>query len=276
MRKQSLTPSGAVAGFATGFLMVCTGWRGLVLFYFYQLGSWATKYKVAIKSKKDATLASHANRGAVQVLCVSLLACALSLWHALSQGAEKPIDFAQYPQASRIALAITAHHATGLADTLASELGILTTPFLQKLQRGPVLVTQPWKSVPPGTNGGVTIAGCFWSLIGGAAIGVLTLVMDAISGLHPASYAVPFLVYTSVSGLLGSLLDSIIGATCQATYYDPATHLVYHFSSPNRPETAHRITGANLLTNEQVNLVSTALAVALGGWVLAPMIFSQG
>ena len=267
VRKKSLTVSGAIAGFCAGFLMVCTGLRGLVLFYFYQLGSWATKYKVYLKCKKDATLASHVNRGATQVLCVSILACLLSLWHAYACGSEKAIDFQLHPLASRIAMAITAHHATGLADTLASELGILAH------RQHPVLITQPWKRVPPGTNGGVTAAGCLWSVVGGAVIGILTVLMDYLSGLEPSSYAVRLTIFAAVAGLLGSLLDSLIGAIFQATYWDAYTKLIYH-ASPDNPTTAQHLTGIDIFTNEQVNLVSTALTVAIGGWILAPMIMA--
>jgi uncharacterized protein (TIGR00297 family) len=268
VRKKSLTVPGAIAGFCTGFLMVCTGLRGLVLFYFYQIGSWATKYKVALKCEKDATLASHVNRGATQVLCVSIIACALSLWHAVACGAETAIDFVHHPTASRIATAITAHHATGLADTLASELGILAR------YQQPVLITRPWQRVPPGTNGGITVAGCIWSLVGGAMIGILTVLMDCLSGLEPwtSNYAVPLTLYAAVTGLLGSLLDSLLGATLQATYWDADTKLIYH--SDNKPATAQHLTGIDLLTNEQVNLVSTALTVVAGGWILAPLIIS--
>jgi uncharacterized protein (TIGR00297 family) len=268
VRKNSLTVSGAIAGFCTGFLMVCTGLRGLVLFYFYQLGSWATKYKVSTKCTKDATLASHVNRGATQVLCVSILACFLSLWHAYAVGAERAIDFSRHATASHLASAIAAHHATGLADTLASELGILA------VQQRPVLVTQPWRRVPPGTNGGVTAAGCLWSIAGGAAIGILTVFMDYLSGLEPSTYAVKFIIYTAIVGLLGSLLDSVVGALLQATYWDADTKLIYHAASPDKPATAQHLTGFDILTNEQVNLVSTALTVGLGGWVLAPAIMA--
>jgi hypothetical protein len=51
--------------------------------------------------------------------------------------------------ASQLTCAIIAHHATCLADTLASELGILS-------KNPPFLITQPWKRVPSGTNGGKT------------------------------------------------------------------------------------------------------------------------
>lgn len=268
VQRQSLTVAGALTGFAIAFAMVCTGLRGLVLLVVYQVGSWATKYRGSEKSHRDATLATHAQRGATQVLCVSLLACLLSLYHAaVCCGSEKPVDFQRYPTASHLATAVTAHHATALADTLASELGMLAH------QQQPFLITQPWKRVPPGTNGGITFAGCGWSLAGGAVIGLGTVGLDHLSGLQPwPTYAVPLVGYATLTGLLGSLLDSLVGATLQATYWDADTKRIYH--ADHRPATAQHLHGLDCLTNEQVNFLSTALTVLIGGWILAPIILS--
>jgi uncharacterized protein (TIGR00297 family) len=267
-RKGSLTRSGAITGFVVGFLLVGTGWRGVNLFSFYMLGTFATKYKIQIKSRFDATLTSHSSRGAVQVLCVSILAVGMSLWHAKTYGAEKPIDFSQYPGASRISCAILAHHATSLADTWASEFGILAPPNI------PIrLVTAPWRLVPPGTNGGVTVNGFAWSLGGGMVMAMLTIIMDAISGLEPLHYAGPLLLFGALAGLIGSILDSVVGATLQETYYDADTKQIFHADSENKPPTARHITGYNILSNEQVNLVSTAISVVLCGYVIAPIMF---
>lgn len=267
-RKGSLTRGGAISGFVVGFLLVSTGWRGVNLFSFYVLGTFATKYKIQIKSRFDATLASHSSRGAVQVLCVSILAAGMSLWHAISYGAEKPIDFSKYPGASRLSCAIMAHHATSLADTWASEFGILAPPHTPV-----VLVTAPWRRVPPGTNGGVTLHGFAWSVAGGIVMAMLTMAMDAISGLEPIRYAGPLLLFGAMSGLIGSILDSTLGATLQETYYDADAKQIFHADSTNKPPTARHITGYNILTNEQVNLVSTAMSVLLCGYIVAPLMF---
>lgn len=101
VRKKSLTPGGAAVGFAVGFLLVATGLRGMVLFFFYQLGSWATKYKKQLKESMDATVAHSSVRSGAQVLAVSLVAVLLSLFHAYYYGAEQAIDFAAAPMPSR-------------------------------------------------------------------------------------------------------------------------------------------------------------------------------
>lgn len=272
LKKKTLTVSGTVAGCSVGFLLVSTGLRGLVLLYFYQLGSMATKFKKSIKERRDATVATHSARSASQVLAVSITTVVLSLYHAVYCGAERSVYFVVSELddgkpylASSLTCAVLAHHATCLADTLASELGILS-------QQKPFLITQPWRRVPPGTNGGITMLGTFWSALGGFMIGLLTVAMDLLSGIYPLN-TVKMILFGTVSGLIGSLVDSLIGATLQSSYYDSDTKLVYHASSPDKPKTAECISGVNILTNEEVNFVSALVTAILGGWVLAPFIF---
>lgn len=293
-RRKSLTRAGAAMGFVAGFLLVATGLRGFVLFGFYQLGSMATRYKAAYKATVDATAAHASERGATQVLCVSIVATILSLQHAWYHGAEQAIDFTMAPGASRLTTAILAHHAVSLADTLASELGMLASASASTSRNNgqrrhslphhyglPRLVTQPWRTVPVGTNGGVTLVGTLWSIVGGLLVGALTVAMDFISGIAPLQF-VPVTLYGGLCGLVGSLLDSILGATLQATYYDDDNKLVHHHFDSNArrhhnnnqpPASVKHVCGMALLTNAQVNLVSVTLTAGLGGWVMAPWFF---
>ena len=270
LRRRSLTKAGACTGFVVGFLLVSTGLRGLVLFYFYQIGSMATHYKEYVKAKLDATVVSE--RGATQVLAVSLVAVVLSLTHALYCGAEQAIDFTAAPEASRLAMAILAHHAVSLGDTLASELGMLGTVTRSQHSQQPILVTQPWRRVPVGTNGGISALGTVWSFVGGLIIGAVTVAMDYFSGISPLNFG-RVTLFGGLTGFLGSLLDSILGATLQTTYYDDETKLVYHEHHTNRPKSAQRICGVSVLTNEQVNFVSVAITSVIGGWIIAPWFF---
>ena len=270
VKKKSLSTAGARVGFCVGFLIVATGLRGLVLFGFYQLGSWATKYKASVKAGLDATATAHSCRGARQVLAVTVTAVSLSLVHAVACGKERPVDFAKDPVASRLTCAVLAHHATCLADTWASELGMIT-------QRGAatvILVTRPWRKVPAGTNGGISIVGTVWSIIGGAAVGLLTVLMDALSGIYPLN-AWTMVAFGALTGFVGSLVDSVLGATVQATYWDPVTKLIHHDNGGDVDlSSLKHLSGISILTNEQVNFVSVALTSLLGGWVLGPWFFS--
>ena len=231
-----------------------------------------------IKKTIDGTIASHegsTTRGTSQVLACSLLATILSVVHAFYCGPERAVVFPQdggdgaLLLSSRLTCGILAHHATCLADTLASEMGILS-------RSPPRLITQPWKTVPSGTNGGVTPTGFFWSAAGGAIIGLSTLLLDGISGIGGAGpfYAARMVLYSLACGLVGSVLDSLLGATVQQSYVDPDTKMVYQ-EEDRRPKSTKLVVGhsVNLLTNELVNLVSVAITTLLGATVIGPLFF---
>lgn len=69
----------------------------------------------------------------------------------------------------------------------------------------------------PGTNGGVTPVGLVASFLGGLAVGVAYFLTQLllVSDLHLADPQWPIMVYAGVAGLLGSMLDSFIGAHMQ-------------------------------------------------------------
>lgn len=69
----------------------------------------------------------------------------------------------------------------------------------------------------PGTNGGVTLIGLVASTLGGMVVGVAYFVTQLllVTDLHLADPQWPIIVYSSVAGLLGSMLDSFLGAHMQ-------------------------------------------------------------
>lgn len=146
---------------------------------------------------------------------------------------------------------------------MKSELGILS-------KSDPFLITNPRTKVPRGTNGGVSWLGFFWSALGGLSVGIAQLGIDFISGF---SCRVPdILVFSTLCGLLGSIIDSILGATLQATYYDKENKLVY-CSKTDTSNDVKLFCGRDILTNAQVNLVSVLLTTFIGGYLLGPRIF---
>jgi uncharacterized protein (TIGR00297 family) len=270
-RKKTLTKSGAVAGVLVGFFLVATGLRGLNLFVFYQLGSTATKFQLQRKASLDETVSQSSTRGMKQVMAVSVLAVVLSLYHAIVYGTEQAFT-KDYPEQTRLACAILAHHATSLADTWASELGMLSSEQPRSILS--------FRKVPPGTNGGVTCFGTLCSVLGGTCIGLSMILLDVLSGIQPLRVT-RVILFASCCGFLGSLVDSLLGATLQATYWNESTKQVSHESrttAPTRPSTASTedkklIMGSNFLTNEQVNFASLVVSTIVGGWILGPWFF---
>lgn len=71
----------------------------------------------------------------------------------------------------------------------------------------------------PGTNGGVTATGLIVSLLGGIAVGLANYVMliymiDAdMLAQSPVQW--PIIITGGLAGLVGSIVDSVLGATLQ-------------------------------------------------------------
>lgn len=270
LRRQKLSHSGAAAAWCVGFLSLGALPRaGLAMLVFYASGSFFTKHGAETKKLLDAEYKEAGNRSAGQVLSCSAIATALSLVHCLCYGsaADGPI-FIYSPDLHRaILLAIAAHYSACAADTWASELGILSPS-------SPILITN-FKPVPAGTNGGITSAGMIASAAGGACVGLTMFLslffvapftgpfvgagnrMETPLDLYNELYIIPF---CTGFGLLGSLLDSLLGATLQITIYDEHTNRIVSTQSTS----TRIIAGYDILSNQQVNLVSVALTTVVG------------
>jgi uncharacterized membrane protein len=151
-------------------------------------------------------------------------------------------------------IGIVAQYAAVASDTFSSELGILA-------KSSPFLITAPWKQVPRGTNGGVTIDGFIYG-----ALGSLLLTLVAIAALYVAPPRLVMSASTAglltVMGLIGSVIDSLLGAHAQATVTDRGTGRVVEGPGGTRVKVASggsRVqTGVDLLTNNGVNFAMAA------------------
>lgn len=93
--------------------------------------------------------------------------------------------------------------ATATADTMASEVGITSTPRL----------ITTFKKVPPGTDGGISILGTAAGIIGAGAIGVSAYLL----GVHPD--LVKTMEIAVIAGTVGCFVDSILGAVLESKHY---------------------------------------------------------
>ncbi|EPQ53185.1 hypothetical protein GLOTRDRAFT_117242 [Gloeophyllum trabeum ATCC 11539] len=288
LRRGSLSPSGAVTATLIGTLTLAVPLRafGVSLLSFYLIGSRATKIGKQLKAQLEEGHTEGGQRTGFQVLCNSFSAFgAALLWEGLFVPGSLPalvINWLGGTQAptylsnewcpvstsvldgwSRaLVFAALGHFACCLGDTLASELGILSkTP--------PILITT-LKPVPPGTNGGISGVGTLASLAGGIAMGATLAACLAIenSVCRADAWAVSAqaVAWGGFAGLFGSLIDSLLGATVQMTKYSATSkRILTDESAPPKDAEIKVVSGLNILTNNQVNLLSsvvTAVVVA--------------
>ncbi|ELU41312.1 DUF92 domain-containing protein [Rhizoctonia solani AG-1 IA] len=134
---------------------------------------------------------------------------------------------------------------------MASELGILS-------KTAPRLITT-FSVVPPGTNGAMSRTGTLASLVGGVIMGVAMIISLLIES--PACRGkIGTLIYTLVltgalSGVGGSALDSLLGATIQRTEFSGVSNSIITDETKSRSRQAGEvkvISGRDVLTNNQV------------------------
>ncbi len=110
--------------------------------------------------------------------------------------------------------------AEAAGDTSSSEIGMAFP--------GKTLLVTNFKSVPPGTDGGISFFGTIAALLGAASVAVAAV----LTGLVPVSQ----LAIIILAGFFGTVIDSLLGAVFERR---------------------------GLLDNDLVNLLSTAAAVGM-------------
>ncbi|BGP11824.1 hypothetical protein JCM10049v2_007744 [Rhodotorula toruloides] len=273
-RSGSLNTSGALAAATLGYTALANPLSvfGVCLLGFYLAGSRATKVKAAIKATYEAPDTSTpsspssapppkaktgGNRNASQVACNALLGtlCAAS-WRYLFSG---EVGGRNWEQDGR--WCVVADGAEG-----GERLGILSS-------RPPILLTT-LRPCRRGTNGGISSWGTLVSLLGGLLVGVLAVVSLVVQGQAQAcgmGRLVEVAGVAALSGFGGSMLDSLLGALLQPTYFSQTRSLVVHSPHPSPAHPEEKIvrvpgSGWDVLSNNQVNFLSTAVVAGVVGW----------
>ncbi|XP_069484354.1 transmembrane protein 19 isoform X2 [Ambystoma mexicanum] len=237
-RKKSLDHSGALGGLIVGFILTVANYSFFsALLTFFATSSILTKWKSDVKKRIDSEYKEGGQRNWVQVFCNGGVPTELALLYMVESGpGEIPIDFSKQYTASWMCLSLLAALACSAGDTWASEIGTV----LSKSE--PRLITS-WKKVPVG-------------------LAYFLSQLLFVNDLEIAAPQWPLVVYGSFAGLLGSIIDSYIGATMQYSGFDRGSGKVVNHQTSG----AKLISGRPILDNNAVNLFSSILvALVLPG-----------
>ncbi len=206
-RTRSLNRSGVYAAVIVGtFIFGFGGWQWAVLLLaFFITSSALSRSFHKQKQGLDEKFSKDSRRDAEQVFGNGALAALFAGLHFF------------YPDAAWVWVGFAGSLAAVNADTWATELGVLNPS-------PPRMLTDPRKVVEKGTSGAISLSGSLAALAGAALIGLLAAwllpTLSAAEGSpYPASWRLG--VAVTAAGLLGSLFDSLLGATLQAIYYCP-------------------------------------------------------
>lgn len=246
-RAGALSISGAWMAVLTGGLIFGLGglsWAALLLTFFISSSALTRAF-----SKRKASLAEKFSKGSqrdwAQVLANGGLGALLAAGYAIP------------PHNEWLWLAFVGAMAAVNADTWSTELGVLS-------DIPPRLITTG-KKVERGTSGGITAAGILAALGGAAVIGIVAILFSS----SPRGLVALFIII--LGGLVGSLFDSMLGATVQAIYWCPTCnketerHPLHTCGSPTQ-----QIRGLSWINNDVVNFACSVMGAvaAVGLWLL--------
>lgn len=274
VRKRSVIPSAIPMVLIFGYIIAVTsGVFAASIVGFLILGSAVTKIGQKIKREFDVDFKEDGQRNWVQVVSNCGVVTVICLVQIISVGhGEGSVDFRNFIDASSdsvpsprsllmslIHLSVLGASACCAADTFASELAPVFS------SHPPVLLTEPWRHVPTGTNGGVTLFGLVISLIGGGLQGLIHFIATVLLCSNGSSVRLlilsqwPLVPLGALAGLLGSLTDSLFGATLQFSGVVQSTNKVTEVPGPN----VKYISGRAILDNNLVNFFSSLTTAVL-------------
>ncbi|KAJ2141483.1 hypothetical protein IW142_004835 [Coemansia sp. RSA 564] len=270
LKKRSLSATGVLAAAFVGLTTASNDnllFTTVLLAFFISSSLW-TKYQARQKMRLDPKFTTASQRDWKQVLCNGGIGSVISLVYQYYFDGRRPEDLsiAERRLMTVLIWAYIGFYACCTADTWASEIGTLSSDW-------PVLITT-WKTVPPGTNGGISKLGLMSSFAGGATVGLAADIAlwaqyfyAFRSGALPR---IPYVTVGSLLGTLGSVIDSLLGATVQASFLvDKRAVSDLTAAELQKRKDIKIISGSNILSNNMVNVVSSACTTAAAVGLIA-------
>ena len=261
-RAHALSLSGAIAAALLGTIVFGLGGIGwaIIMLTFFTSSSGLSKLFAAQKSTSGMNFSKGSRRDAWQVTANGGLAGLLVLIYVILSYYSSETLWIQY-----LWVGFASSLAAANADTWATELGLLNPgkPFLVSSLR----------KVPKGTSGAISLVGTLASLAGSAVIGGVAVLSLSVGfgPSHELGSSAQFLVIT-ISGMVGALVDSILGGTVQSVYFCPVCNKeTEQYPLHQCGALTYQKRGLPWLNNDWVNAACT-ISAGIFGMLLATVI----
>ncbi|WP_338470251.1 DUF92 domain-containing protein [Niallia sp. XMNu-256] len=239
-RSRLLTTSGMIAAFFTGlFVNLGFGLKGLFLLVLFFISSslWS-KIKNTNKQQAEEMLVKGSTRDWQQVLANGGVAAFTSALYYITADPIWIIGFCILIACSN-------------SDTWASEIGSMS-------KRRPYNI-RTFKKAERGTSGAVSPLGTFASIVGSFII--------ALTGYILFELNLSEMIFITIFGFLGNVIDTLLGAYVQAGYLCAncglKTEKTFHCGHQTR-----LIKGYSFINNDFVNFFAGFLSLLIGLWII--------
>lgn len=240
LKKRSLDPSGAIAAATMGVVVLWTTQvEGLLLHLLFFVGAnvvGKVSKRIQAKAFGETSIGIIEKKGSrrdlMQVLANGLMAIVAGLiWYVCGS----------FPALVMFGASIS----EAAADTFAGEIG--------RLSKNPPVSIRTFTPVPKGLSGGVTLLGTVAAFVSSIIIGLCWFVLFGVKGGVLAASVI------CLTGFVGSVVDSYLGACVQARYRDPDTGMLTEQDSKDgRP--FELVQGVRWVDNDMVNLLSNVFS----------------
>lgn len=232
-RKKHLTKNGAFAAFVAGVVVFwSTHIQGFILLCCFYASSYVIGKYCALKHNEKMIEKKGHTRDYMQVIANGLMAVIAALQYGNTLNIRFLVMFG-------------AVIAEATSDTWAGEIG--------RMSSKPPVSIRTLRTVPKGLSGGVTALGFAGAFAGSFLIAIIWFIIFPVRVNFVSVFIITF------CGFAGCVLDSFLGATCQAMYLDEKNDAITEQDTDEEGNKRKLIRGINWMDNDMVNLSSNII-----------------
>ncbi|MFN3531969.1 MAG: DUF92 domain-containing protein [Candidatus Brocadia sp.] len=186
---KTVSKSGLIGGVVIGTVIyLCLGPGGfLILFTFFSLGSWSSRYKYMWKASHGVAQENRGRRSSKHALAKGGVGLVMAIMALLTNT----------PEIFKVAF--VAAFATATFDTISSELG-------QIYGKRPILLTT-MRPVPVGTDGAISAEGTILGVLSATFVSMEAYLLHLIN--------LQSIAIVIIASFIGTTVESILGATIE-------------------------------------------------------------